>query len=130
MSLREQEAEAAEKELQLALHLSREEAGGKSGGEKGSRTCWEREAAGRPWSSTSGPTTRNGRGSTTQISPPPPQNPPFPALLTSFRTRNPIVMPPHLTGRLEAAKMTLPRSLVPCRLVPRGAPTKRLTHHK
>ena len=50
MSLRDLEVEASEKEMQLAIHLSREEAEKKSGVEEKSRNCREKEAAGRPWS--------------------------------------------------------------------------------
>ncbi len=74
---------------------------------------------------TAGPITRHVSRSTTQTPPPPPPQNPTPDLPISSRTRNPTTLLPHLTGRLEATKRTLPRSLVPCRLVPHGAPPKR-----
>jgi hypothetical protein len=48
MSLWDLEAEASEKETQLALHSSREKMKRNNGGKEGSRNCRVMEAAGRP----------------------------------------------------------------------------------
>jgi hypothetical protein len=116
---------AFEKETQLACHLSHEETERNNIGKEGPRNCREKEAISMPSRWTVGPTTRHVSGSITQTPPlPPPQNP-MRALPTSSRTRNPAALLPHLMGRLEAAKRTLLRSLLPCKFVHHGAATKR-----
>ena len=82
MSLRKREAEATEKNLQIALHRSRKEAQRKSRGGNELPICQEREATGRPWSSIVEPTTPITGGSTTHSPPLPPLLDPFPALPT------------------------------------------------
>jgi len=117
MSLRDQEVEVSEEEMHLALHPSRVEAERKSRGKEWPPSCMEKEEDGRSLSWTVGTTTRHVSGSTTHTPPPPPPQNPIPDLPTSSRTRNPTALPLHLSGRLEAAKRALPRSLVPCMLV-------------
>jgi len=111
MSPQELETEHQEDELQRALHLSLMEAERTSRGKERQRSP---EPRNHSW--TTRPTTCHANGWTTWKPPP-----------TSSRTPSPETMPPRLTKKLAMAKKTLPRSLVPCKLVPRTAPSRTLS---
>ena len=111
--------EAEEEELQLALHLSRVEAHRNhqagSISRHATRSGREKEAARQPRSLTVGLTTRHEDGLKT-LSPHPP--PPDPRKSSRTRSKAAATLPPHLAKLTEAAMKHLPRSLVPCMLVP------------
>ena len=111
--------EAEEEELHLALHLSRMEAHRThrvgSGSGKASTSGGEKEAAGQSKSWIARRTIRLADGLKTL----PPQPPPLePQKSSRTRSRAAAALPPHLAKITAATRKNLPRSLVPCRLVP------------
>ncbi len=86
-----------------------------SGLRKSSTSGREKEAAGESRSWTVGLTIRLADGLKTLPPQPPPREP---QKSSRTRSRAATALPPHLAKMTAAARMNLPRSLVPCRLVP------------